>query len=194
MRHSASRALFAHWNERRGGRALPERGDIEPAAIRAALGDVFILGVAPGEDPRFRVAGTRVCALFGRELRGEGFVALWDAGHQAAMQHLLATVGEEEIGVVCGARAITPEGFSCNLELLVLPLRHRGLSGQRMLGALAPLAVPTWLGASWLEPPVLGSRRYLIEAIEPMMSSSPLAPFRREQPRRNFTVYQGGRS
>ena len=102
MRHSASRALFAHWNEQRGTRALPERGDIEPAAIRAALGDVFILGVDSGEDPRFRVAGTRVCALFGRELRGEGFVALWDAGHQAAMQHLLATVGRKKSASFAG--------------------------------------------------------------------------------------------
>jgi hypothetical protein len=100
MRHSASRALFAHWNERRGTRPLPERDDIEPAAIRAALGDIFILGVDPGEDLRFRVAGTRVCALFGRELKGEGFIALWNAGHQSAMQRLLAIVGEEEIGVL----------------------------------------------------------------------------------------------
>jgi len=105
MKHAASRELFAHWNDRRGLRALPERGDIEPAAIRAALGDTFIIGAEPGEELRFRLAGTRVCALFGRELRDETFAALWDAGHQAAMRRLLTTVGEEEIGVVGGAPA-----------------------------------------------------------------------------------------
>ena len=190
MRHSVSRALFAHWNEQRGTRPLPERTDIEPTAIRAALGDIFILGAEPGEDPRFRVAGTRVCALFGRELKAEGFIALWDAGHQARMRRLLTTVGEEELGVVAGAHAPTAEGSSCDLELLVLPLRHRGLSGRRMLGALTPLAAPTWLGASRLEPPALDNLRYLIE---PAMASSPALPFKREQPRRNFVVYQGGR-
>jgi hypothetical protein len=194
MRHSASRALFAHWNERRGTRAAPERGDIEPAAIRAALGDIFILGVDSAEDLRFRVVGTRVCALFGRELRGEGFIALWDADHQSALQRLLAVVGEEEIGVVAGGRALTLEGFGCDLELLVLPLRHHRLSGRRMLGVLAPLAVPTWLGASRLQPPALGSLRYLVESIEPTRASSPAVPFRRPQPRRNFIVYEGGRS
>src|SRR5262249_48781521 len=194
MRHSASRALFAHWNERRGTRALPERGDIEPAAIRPALGDIFILGVDSGEDVRFRVAGTRVCALFGRELKGGRFIALWDADHQSALQRLLAIVGEEEIGVVAGGRALTLEGFGCDLELLVLPLRHHGLSGRRMLGALAPLAVPTWLGASRLQPPALGSLRYLLETIEPAMASSPSGSFRHQQPRRNFIVYEGGRS
>ena len=63
-----------------------------------------------------------------------------------------------------------------------------------MLGALAPLAVPTWLGASWLEPPALASLRYLNETIEATMASSPAASFRRERPRRNFIVYEGGRS
>jgi hypothetical protein len=194
MKHSASRNLFAHWNERRGIRALPERGDIEPAAIRAALGDTFILGAEPGEDLRFRLAGTRVCALFGRELKDESFTALWDAGHQAAMRRLLATVADEEIGVVAGARGRTPESFSCDLELLLLPLRHRGRSGRRMLGALAPLAVPVWLGSSRIEPPALGSLRYLTETLEPVVPAPSAASFGRAGPRRDFVVYEGGRS
>jgi hypothetical protein len=195
MKHPTSRQLFAHWNERRGVRALPERGDIEPAAIRAALGDTFILGAEAGEDLRFRLAGTRMCALFGRELKDQDFTALWDAGHQAAMRRLLATVGEEEIGVVAEAHVRTPEGFSCDLELLLLPLRHRGRSGRRMLGALAPLAVPGWLGASRLEPPSLGSLRYLTEAYDEQATPArAAAPFAHEQPRRDFVVYEGGRS
>jgi hypothetical protein len=194
MKHSASRDLFAHWNERRGARALPERGEIEPAAIRAALGDTFILGAEPAEDLRFRLAGTRVCALFGRELKDEPFTALWDAGHHMAIRRLLAAVGGDEIGAVAGARARTPEGFSCDLELLLLPLRHRGWSGRRMLGALAPLAVPVWLGASRLEPLSLGSLRYLADALEPAAPSRLAASLGREQARRDFVVYEGGRS
>ena len=179
MRHLASGQLFAHWNERRSGRALPERGDIEPAAIRAALGDTFILGTESGDDLRFRVAGTRICALLGRELKNEAFITLWATAHQAPMRGLLVAVGEEEIGVVAGARAHTPEGLDCDLELLLLPLRHRGSSGRRMLGALAPLAVPAWLGASWLEPLELGSLRYLTEETEPAMASPAPALFNR---------------
>jgi hypothetical protein len=180
--------------ERRGTRALPERGDIEPAAIRPALGDIFILGVDAGEALRFHVAGTRVCALFGRELKGEGFIGLWDTGHQATMQRLPATAGEEEIGVVAGVCALTPELFSCDLELLLLPVRHQGLPGRRMLGALAPLAIPTWLGANRLEPPALISWRYLTEATESTMDSSPITSSGPERRRRNFVVYEGGRS
>ena len=194
MKHSASRALFAHWNDRRGARAVPERGDIEPAAIRACLGDTFILGAEPGSDLRFRLAGTRVCALFGRELKDETFTALWDAGHQPATSRLLTVVSEDEIAVVAGARGRTPEGFSCELELLLLPLRHRGRSGRRMLGALAPLAAPVWLGASRLEPLALGSLRYLAAAREVSGPSPFAASSGRRHPRRDFVVYEGGRS
>src|SRR3979411_214660 len=60
----------------RGGahpaRRAPERGDIEPGAIRNVLGDSFIIAYDPEADHPFRLAGTRVCALFGRELKGEG--------------------------------------------------------------------------------------------------------------------------
>jgi hypothetical protein len=63
-----------------------------------------------------------------------------------------------------------------------------------MLGALAPLAVPVWLGSSRLDPPSLGSLRYLIETLEPAAPSPSPVPFGREQPRRDFVVYEGGRS
>jgi hypothetical protein len=194
MKHSASRELFAHWNERRGARALPERADIEPAAIRKSLGDTFILGGESGEDLRFRLAGTRVCALFGRELKDESFAALWERAHQSSMRRLLAIVGDEEVGVIAGARGRTPEGFSAELELLLLPLRHRGQPGRRMLGTLAPLAVPVWLGASRLEPLSLGSLRHLAAALDPVAPSRLAASLGREQPRRGFVVHDGGRS
>jgi hypothetical protein len=194
MKHSASRELFAHWSDRRGLRTVPERADIEPAAIRASLGDTFILGAEPGEEPRFRLAGTRVCALFGRELKDDLFTAVWHGAHQSTMRGLLSVVGADEIGVVAGARGRTPEGFSCDVELLLLPLRHRGRSGRRMLGALAPLAVPVWLGASRLEPLTLGSLRYLAAALEPVGPSRLAATLAREQRQRGFVVYEGGRS
>jgi hypothetical protein len=193
MEHPSSRILFGHWNECRGARMLPERGDIEPAAIRAALGDTFILGAEPGEDLRFRIAGTRMCALFRRELKDQVFPALWDPGHQGAMRRLLAVVSEEEIGVVAGARASTAEGLPYDLELLLLPLRHRGRSGRRMLGALAPLGGPGSF-ESRLEAPTLGKLRYLTEAIEPAMVSRAATSLGREPPRRDFVVYDGGRS
>ena len=43
MKHSSNRELFEYWNKRRGRRSAPERGEIEPGAIRHVLADTFIL-------------------------------------------------------------------------------------------------------------------------------------------------------
>jgi len=66
MKHASSRELFMHWQDRRRARIAPERAEIEPGAIRKALADVFLLGAEADAEPRFRLAGTRVCALFGQ--------------------------------------------------------------------------------------------------------------------------------
>jgi hypothetical protein len=194
MKHSSTRELHAYWNERRGARAAPERGDIEPGVIRKALGDTFILASDRTRDYAFRLAGTRVCALFGRELRGEVFAALWDESGRAAMRDLLAVVVDESIGVVAGASGRTAEGFRDDFELLLLPLTHRGQNNVRMIGALAPLAPPVWLGSSRLETITLGSLRHLGPAVETVAAPRFVAGAGRVEPRRGLVVYPGGRS
>ncbi len=188
MKHPSSRELFAHWTERRGPRPEPERGEIEPAAFRRSLGDAFILGTDFGAEPSFRLAGTRVCALFGRELRNEAFAALWPATQQSSVRHLLSLVGGEAAAIVAGARGRTPEGFATDLELLLLPLRHRGKPGLRMLGVLAPMAVPFWLGSSRLESLALGGLRHLGTAVD---GAAPSRLAVSARPR--LVVHDGGR-
>jgi hypothetical protein len=43
MKHPASREFFAYWDGKRGDARAPDRGDIEPAALRELLGDIFVL-------------------------------------------------------------------------------------------------------------------------------------------------------
>ena len=77
MKHAASRELYAYWQEKRGTRPAPERTEIEPGAIRGVLADAFILALDRGSGHPIRLAGTRLCALFGREIKGESFLDLW---------------------------------------------------------------------------------------------------------------------
>ena len=70
MRSKTTIEIYAYWDELRGHRDVPTRSQIEPAHIRNILADLFILEKTPHGDIRFRLAGTRVCALFARELRG----------------------------------------------------------------------------------------------------------------------------
>jgi hypothetical protein len=188
MKHAASLELFAHWQGRRGARMAPERAEIDPGAIRKALGDAFLLGQDGESDPAFRLAGTRVCALFTRELKGEAFIALWQPEDRAAIGDLLAIVAEEMVGVVAGASAHTREGLHADLELLLLPLRHRGRGQTRMIGTLAPLEPPFWLGATRVEHLQLRAWRHLDAA-----ETRRLPRVVRASHAHGLVVYDGGR-
>src|SRR6202021_4049817 len=77
MKHPSNREFFAYWDERRGDARAPDRSEIEPGAVRGLLGDIFVLSYdAPSGYP-FRVAGTRVCALLGCDLKDRSFSALF---------------------------------------------------------------------------------------------------------------------
>jgi hypothetical protein len=190
MKHAASRELYAYWEERPGRRAAPERAEIEPGAIRGALSDAFILSLDAARGHPVRLAGTRVCALFDRELRGEPFLRLWAADSRTIIAGLLAILGDERIGTVAGATGRNRAGDVLDLELLLLPLDAPRPSFARAIGVLAPLEAPPWLGTSPLGPLTLGSRRHVGAALEKRLLPRFLAP----RGRRGLVVYDGGRS
>jgi hypothetical protein len=190
MKHSSTRELFAYWNERRGNRLAPERGDIEPGAIRRVLADTFILAFDARTGHPFRIAGTRVCAAFGRELKGEAFVDLWSVETRTLMRDLLAVVTQESTAAVAGVRGSNAEGCELDYELLVLPLRQRNRTDGRILGALAPAEVPYWFGTDVLVHLSLGTLRYLGPERVTALGVPAAAPAGR--PRRGLMVYDGG--
>ena len=101
MKHASTRAVFNYWNERRGNRPAPARGDIDPVAIRHALGDTFMLSTDFVDQLRFRLAGTRICALFCREIKGEILTDLWAEKSRKPIEDILAIVTGEAGAAVC---------------------------------------------------------------------------------------------
>lgn len=161
MKHPSTRAVFDYWNRRRGSRPAPERGEIEPTQIRHALGDTFMLAADFVDTWRFRLAGTRICALFCREIKGEAFTELWAETNRRAIEELAAVVEEEHVGAVAGLIGRTEEGHTAELEMLLLPLAHGGHARIRALGVLA-LTVPSyWLGATPVEGLELTTLRHI---------------------------------
>ena len=190
MKNLSTRLVYDYWNELRGDRTAPERGEIEPGALRHALADTFVLENEP-IGPVFRLAGTRVCALFGGELRGRSFAALWpDVESQVEIGRLVRTVMDETAGAVAGLSAETNDGAPIYLELLLLPLRYRGRTHARLLGALSPATPPIWLGVDAIDTMRMISLRMLWST--PQTRTAPPQPVRGERPR--FLVLPGGRS
>jgi hypothetical protein len=193
MKHSSTRAVFEYWNRRRGVRPAPERGDIDPSEIRLALGDTFMLAADFVGRLRFRLAGTRVCALFCREIKGEDFADAFSETSRKAIEELVRIVDEETVGAVAGLIARTDEGHEAELEMLLLPLAHAGHARIRALGVLAPAAPPYWLGAR----PVTALDLVTLRHISPQVKSRDVPRFGRltegSRLRHGFVVYSGGR-
>jgi hypothetical protein len=193
MKHASTRALFDYWNDRRGNRPAPERADIEPAAIRHALGDTFMLAADFVDQLRFRLAGTRVCALFCREIKGEEFQTLWSGPSAKLIKDLINVVNNEAVGAVAGVTGLTADGTEVDLEFLVLPLAHAGHARIRALGVLVPVVPPYWLGEKPLVALELGTTRHIGSGLETVPAPRLAHATEAVQLRHGFVVYSGGR-
>lgn len=146
MKNNATRDLHIYWSALRGRRSAPERTDIDPGSIRALLSDVFLLDLDANEGAIFRLAGTRLCTLFGREIKDEAFSTLFEQRGRHEIERLIAGVAQDEKPLIAGivAHGEAEEAIVC--ELLLLPLRHQGQRAKRMLGMLvASEAMPLFM-------------------------------------------------
>ena len=193
MKHAATRALFDYWNRQRGLRPAPARSDIDPGDIRHILGDTFMLAEDFAAGIRFRLAGTRICALFAREIKGEAFASLWSQASHEQFDTLLAAVLGERIGVVAGVSGRTQDGTEAELEMLLLPLAVDGGTRVRALGALAPLSPLYWLGERPVIELELGTFRHVGGEQSEGGKLSPGKPDEEPRTRRGLLVYSGGR-
>ncbi len=139
MKHPSNRAFFAYWDEKRDGERAPDRRMIDPNAVRQLLGDIFVLSYDPKHGYPFRVAGTRVCALLGRDLKGENFSSLFAAASRAQITDILGIVSEERMVAVAGLTAPERNGSLAHFELLLLPFNNRTHTPISMTGLLAPM-------------------------------------------------------
>lgn len=190
MKHPSARALHAYWDRLRKGRAAPERAEIEPAAIGRLLGDIFLL--ENSENPRYavRLAGTRLCALIGHEMRGRGFGAFFAAEDRATLFGLVEAVADGQVPAVASLVGETDDGRNLDLEMLLLPLRHRGRTHARMLGSIVPLDVPYWTGTA----PLARLRLKTLRVIHPVAPGTGDFAGQRDTASPRLRVVKGGLS
>lgn len=195
MKHASTRDLYVYWDSLRGTRTAPERVDIDPAAIRRVLGDTFIIEVDESGRYPFRLAGTRLCALMGHELRGSSFLEGWLGVDAEEAVRLLSAVVDESAAVVVGVEAHSNQGHTLELEMLLLPLRHRGRTHSRILGSLTPAEAPYWIGVCPIARLAIRSIRVIWPSTNEPVASAPVRAPLPEGVRRfgHLTVVDGGR-
>lgn len=207
MKHKASRELYEYWNRLRGDDPAPLRSAIEPSDIRRVLADTFIAEANGSGDLHIRLAGTRICALYGRELKGSNLLDQWPPEDRSALTTLGAAVSNEGAVAVVTMTGHASAGLTVPCELLLLPLRHGTDGFDRVLGALAPLEQPYWLGAEpvvrqrisglrliWPGEDTDFSRRRTERAPSLRAAAAPVhLPLRRARRRGHLYVVDGGK-
>jgi hypothetical protein len=138
MKHPSNRAFFAYWDEKRADARAPDRSEIEPEAVRDLLGDIFVLSYDSAAGFPFRVAGTRLSALLGRDLRDQSFSRLFVQDGRREIEDIITVVTEEMLAAVAGITATSDDGTPTHLELLLLPFNNRAHAPISLTGLLAP--------------------------------------------------------
>lgn len=154
--------LFLYWNRLRAGREAPDRKQIEPVDIRAYLADTFILENGMRQDATFRLAGTRVCAIFGRELKHFSYYSLFSLNDISLIRRLVQSCFRDKSVSVIRFDGISKGKRVQGFETIFLPLEGAGESA-RLFGAVLADEKPYWLGAD----PIVESRVTSVRVVDP---------------------------
>jgi hypothetical protein len=157
MRQKNTKQMLDYWlslfweagNVRGGGSGLtwPSRNDIQPSRCRTILGNMFILE-RDNSHVNYRLAGTHLCSLYGRELKQEPFSHVFASEDQRSADSWIYRLGVEDYVVLMCSLGQGENGELINIETLLLPLIHNGKPGERLLGITTPCENPAWLGIS----------------------------------------------
>ncbi|MFO1184072.1 MAG: PAS domain-containing protein [Bauldia sp.] len=161
MKHATSRRLHAYWDRIRGSAAAPRRAQVDPREISEILSDTLMLEVTRDGTPRFRLAGTGLCAAYGRELQGADFLSLWSESDRIAIGRGIVELLAKSAPLLFEFTATTERGYELQFEGLLLPLFHTAAPADRLIGVMAPFSHPYWLGTQPLLRQRLGSLHVL---------------------------------
>jgi len=205
MKQRTVQTLYAYWNDLRGARIAPGRLEIEPSRISATLPETFMLERTDPASYHYRLAGTRLCEIFGVELRGTNLLAGWTASDRTAIAASLKSTCEQGAVTLLTIEAGADMARRVQLEVIMLPLMHANNTMERVIGAMSVLTSPHWLGYEHLTAKRLidhnliwpdGRPRAVIERTGREAPFRPAPPAVRlvKSERRLFRVFDGGRA
>jgi hypothetical protein len=198
--------LFDYWNQVRAGRIAPHRLEIEPARIAGILAETFMLERVDGGTYQFRLAGTRLCELFGSELRGKNFLEGWSVQDRLVLERDLTTISEQGAAGLLTLEGVIDNRHRAEIDVNLLPLLHTGNKITRIIGAMSPTSAPYWLGSEALRgrhlkhhqiiwpdgrPHAIAERLGRQAPFRPALTGAGVQTVKTDQ--RRFRVLEGGR-
>ena len=165
MKNRSTIAIFSEWQRlalgQSGSLRAPQRESIQPRKLGRHLSDLFFLEEDQNGELIFRLAGTRICALFGRELKTTRFLSLWPERNRPALNELARNINSHLVPALSQNDGISLSGRSLSFEMLLAPLESGEDGRLNLLGSISVLNDVAWAGA---DPLVLGN----LNRIEPL--------------------------
>lgn len=186
--HPLSRLLFRNWEAMRGQRSAPARQDLDLRQMRKLVPSLFIAEhCAASPDFRWRLAGTAVCSLFGRELTGTCLLDGWDKFEGNVIRRFLSGVSGTHQPALLKLRFTTDRGQHMLADMAAFPLMAADGASTHVLGGLFAFADPQLKYYDAITTREILSARFV--------SSEPMAALPDEsltQARRKFRLISGG--
>jgi len=204
MKQRTLQILYTYWDGLRAGRIAPLRLEIDPSRIGSILPEIFLLERMDTANYCYRLAGTRLCEIFGAELRGTNILDGWSAADRAVLARDLKFTCEQGAATLLTIEASADNTRRVQLEAILLPLMHANSLAGRVIGAMSAIAAPHWLGHDHLRDKHLvrheliwpdGRPHFDIEATgqqAPFLPANPPAGIAKGD-RRGLRVLDGGR-
>lgn len=178
MRHKETIGLFDYWNEIRGSRDAPLRSEVSPAALGRLLPSVMLLEQRQDGEIVFRLAGTQICSLRCRELKGRPFHSLFREADRAALAKVLHSIEHNNALAVLDAFADKGDGNSTPVEIALFPMADEIT---RILGIASLKKTPYWFGAEPAKLELRGIRYIDPQSDLPFLRSRPSVPIGNRQ-------------
>jgi hypothetical protein len=175
MKHRNSHLLVGYWSRLRHGRDVPDQCDIDPRAMKRMLSFVFILDAVDPSRPHYRLAGTSLCDRHGYELKGTGFLPLWEEDSRASISLLLTQSLAMKQPVALSSFGTTPDGALVEMETVLAPITFGGEQATRFLGVVQVLSDPSPLAGRPIASQRLVASQFVRED-EPLSTYVPPPP------------------
>lgn len=158
MKNRSTIAIFSEWQRlalgQSGNLHAPQRESIQPRKLGRHLSDLFFLEEDENGELMFRLAGTRICALFGRELKTTRFLSLWPERNRPALNELARNINALLVPALSQNDGISLSGRSLSFEMLLAPLEPGDDGRLNLIGNISVLNDVAWAGS---DPLVLGN-------------------------------------
>lgn len=123
LTHPDACGLFEMWQALRGDRPAPFRAELDAAKIGARAPFLAILEYVGPSNFRIRIAGDRLNAWFGIELRGMSALSMIQPEARNHFQSVLNRLAGEPAVAALRGQARRADGFTAAFEMTLLPMR-----------------------------------------------------------------------